>query len=203
MDFKRIYLVCFSAIVLASCSVSRVSSSFPQKYYTENESTITTLEDIYSKVYKAHPIAVQFSDEAFEYLRVELKRDSIRYIYEFNIHDPNLIDTLSRYGYDTTQVMDMILDMKRIKCTWINNMDYFVDGNQRSLVYMAIRPTELDIPFSSKKYFILTFYEQKQYYDEEGRLLDKRNLRRIRKVNNEIFRRINDKVCYTISTQFR
>lgn len=189
-----------SAYLLCSCTVS---SSFPQRYYKENENTIIQLEKSYNSIYQSNPFAIAFSDPAFEQFRLEMKKDSLRYIYEFNIHDPSLRDTLSNYGYDTISVLQVIHDMKRIKCTWINILDHYVDGNKNLLVFMAIRPLELDLPFSPKKYFILTFYKQPQYYDEEGRLLDKRNLRRVRKVNNEIFWRINDRVCYSYSHHFR
>jgi hypothetical protein len=68
---------------------------------------------------------------------------------------------------------------------------------------MSIKPVALKAPFSYSKYYILTYFSQPQYFDNEGRLLDKRKRRRLRKINGEIFRRINDKVCYTISGKFR
>ncbi len=189
-----------TAGALTSCSVS---SNFPKRYYLEHEKTITHLEQLYNSIYLEKPIAVAFSDEKFEKLRLEIKRDSLRYIYEFGINDPALQDSLLHYGYEKAVVMNMITHMKRIKCTWINVLDHYVDGKKNALVYMAIRPGEMQIPFSSKKYFILTFYRQPQYYDEQGRLLDKRNIKQLRKVNNELFWRINDRVCYTLSETFR
>ena len=68
---------------------------------------------------------------------------------------------------------------------------------------MSIRPVAIHLPFTYEKFYILTFYAQPQYFDSEGRLLERRRLRKLRKINDEIFRRINDKVCYTISERFR
>jgi hypothetical protein len=68
---------------------------------------------------------------------------------------------------------------------------------------MSIKPVMLSIPFSNKKFYILTYFPQPQYFDSAGHLLDKRKLSRLRKINGEIFKRINDKVCYTISGDFR
>lgn len=202
MERKILNLIfgCLCACILHSCSTQ---GKFAQQYYKENEATITRIEQTYTTVYRSKPLAAEFSDAAFEHVRLEMKTDSLRYIYEFNFNDHFLKDSLFKYGYDTTAAIKMLSDMKRIKCTWINTLDYYVDGSKKILVFMSIRPKELDIPFSPRKYFILTFYKQPQYYDEEGRLLDKRNLRRIRKVNNEQFWRINDRVCYTLSDKFR
>lgn len=198
--FRYIIYVSVGCCILYSCSTQ---GNFPQQYYKQNEAAITRIEQTYNTVYRAKPLAAEFSDAAFEHVRLEMKTDSLRYIYEFKFQDHFLKDSLFKYGYDTTATLKMLNDMKRIKCTWINILDYYVDGSKKLLVFMSIRPKELDIPFSPRKYFILTFYKQPQYYDEEGRLLDKRNLRRIRKVNNEQFWRINDRVCYTLSDKFR
>lgn len=197
--------LCLLCVILISCFCSSCSvpKNFAQQYYRKNEATITKIEQQYNTVYRARPLAAAFTDQDFDHIRLEIKTDTLRYIYEFNIHERFLRDTLRAYGFDTSSVMSLIYDMKRIKCTWINILDYYVDGSKRLLVFMSIRPKELDIPFSPRKYVILTFYRQPQYYDEEGRLLDKRNLRRLRKVNNELFWRINDRVCYTLSDRFR
>lgn len=194
------YISILLGLLSASCSPPR---NFPVNYYKENEEKIHALNYHYQTLYLQKPFAAEFNDKRFESVSFELKTDSLRYIFEFMINDPHLKDTLMMFGYDTTAVLQLVKDMKEIKCTWINTLDYYVDGNKRLLTFLSIRHKALDIPFSPKKYFILTIYEQPQYYDAEGRLLDKRNLRRLRKVNNEIFWRINDKVCYTLSAKFR
>ena len=57
--------------------------------------------------------------------------------------------------------------------------------------------------FVNKKYYILTYFQQPQYFDSEGRLLVGRRRRHIRKINGDVYHRINDRVCYTISDRFR
>jgi hypothetical protein len=78
-----------------------------------------------------------------------------------------------------------------------------VDEKKNSLILMSIKPVALKAPFSYSKYYILTYFSQPQHFDKDGKLLDKRGLRRYRKINGEVFTRINDKVCYTISGKFR
>ncbi len=198
----HIIMALMLAVLFASCATSP-PRQFPIKYYKENEATILQIEKQYNKLFRNKPIAAEFSDNDFKYITIEMKTDSLRYIYEFNLTEKRLGDTLHKYGYDTMAVLKLIKDMQAIKCTWINSMDYYLDDGKQSLTFMSIRPKQLDLPFAEKRYYILTFYKQPQYYDTEGRLLDKRNRRRLRKVNNEVFWRINDRVCYTLSDKFR
>jgi hypothetical protein len=78
-----------------------------------------------------------------------------------------------------------------------------VDEKKSSMIFMSIKPVALKAPFAYQKYYTLTYFPQPQYFDSEGHLLDKKKLKRLRKINGEIFNRINDKVCYTISGDFR
>lgn len=187
-------------IILSSCSVSR---QFPINYYNENEKDIVGIEAVYSHIAQPKLLSLGFTDRDYRHVLIEMKTDSIRYVYEFNFNDPSMYDSLYKYGYDTTATAYLLQYMKQAHCTWVNKLDYYVDGQKRLLTFMSIRNKSLRAPFAPEKYFILTFYNQPQYYDEKGVLLDRRNLRRQRKVNNEIFYRINEKVCYTISAKFR
>ena len=199
---KKILYNIIIALFLTSCA-STLPQHFATTYYKKNEKTIVRMEELYNKIYKTKPIVAEFSDNAFNYVMIEMKTDSLRYVYEFNIREKKLQDTLKKFGYDTANVMTLIRDMKSIKCTWINTLDYYVDEKKQRLTFMSIRPKAFDALFSNKKYYTLTFFKQPQYYDAEGRLLDKRNRKRLRKVNDEIFWRINDKVCYTVIDHFR
>ena len=187
-------------IVLSSCSVSR---QFPINYYKQHERDIVGIQAVYSHLAQPRLLSLGFTDNQFSHVLIEMKTDTIRYIYEFNLNDRALYDSLHRYGYDTTATAYLLQYMKKANCTWVNKLDYYVDGQKRMLTFMSIRNRSLRAPFAPEKYFILTFYNQPQYYDKDGVLLDRRNLRRARKINNEIFHRINEKVCYTISARFR
>lgn len=199
-SFKHIVVFLLAASLFTSCAVS---TKFPITYYNENESDIVAMEALYNRIAAARPISIGFTDRQFRHVLVEMKTDTVRYVYEFNVNDPSLFDSLQHYGYDTAATVQLLKYMKQTQCTWINTLDYYTARTKQLLTFMSIRNKALAPPFSQEKYFILTFYKQPQYYDENGILLDRRNLRRARKVNNEIFKRINDKVCYTISAKFR
>lgn len=93
--------------------------------------------------------------------------------------------------------------MAKVHCTWINNLEYYVEEKKENLIFMAIREKGFNTPFTNKKYYILTYFSQPQYYDSEGRLLDRRSRRSIRKINEDVFKRVTDKVAYTKSDRFR
>lgn len=200
LSLQHIMYLGLLIVIMSSCSVSR---SFPINYYKQHEKDIVGIEAVYSHIAQPRLLSLGFTNRQFSQVLIEMKTDSIRYIYEFNLNDPAMYDSLFKYGYDTTATAYLLQYMKKANCTWVNKLDYYVAGQKRLLTFMSIRNRSLRAPFSPEKYFILTFYNQPQYYDENGVLLDRRNLRRQRKINNEIFYRINEKVCYTISAKFR
>ena len=187
-------------LLLGSCASRKV---FSTNYYFENEKVLTQIEQSYKTLYQVKPFSVGFTDHSFKYISLEIITDSIKYIYEFETKEPRLNDTLVKYGLPVKGISDLISQMQSIHCIWINNLDYYSNNRKQSLVFMSIRHVAIHLPFTYEKFYILTFYAQPQYFDNEGRLLERRRLRKLRKINDEIFRRINDKVCYTISERFR
>ena len=185
--------------VLFSCSPKNIST----KYYFENEKELAKIEESYKALYPQGPFNVGFTDREFKTISLEIITDTLSYIYEFGINEPRLTDTLLAYDLNAPKITALVKQMQGIRCTWINRSDYYVDERKHSLIFMSIKPVALKAPFAYAKYYVLTYFEQPQYFDSEGRLLDKRRLRRLRKINGEIFRRINNKVCYTISGRFR
>ncbi len=194
-----VLLLCIVAM-MCSCASRKV---FSTNYYAENEKTLTSIEQLYKAIYAQKHFSVAFTDKSFEYISLEILTDSIKYIYEFNIKEPRLQDTLVKYGLPVKDFTDLITQMSSIHCIWINNLDYYTNNQRHSLVFMSIRHVAIHLPFTSEKYYILTFYSQPQFFDAEGNLLAGRRLRKLRLVNGDTFRRINDKVCYTISERFR
>ena len=196
-------LIFFIAVVsLSSCSVSK---TYPKAYYEQHKTTMEEMETLYSRITNEKLIAVAFYDLDFKDISLELKTDTVRYIYDFYYGEKRMNDSLFKFGYDTTLVQQLIKKMRMIGCSWINTLDYYVDGNKRLLLFMSAPAKRFSlVPFLQKrKYYLFNFYAQPQYYDEQGRLLDKRTVRRIRKVSGEVFWRITDKVCYTVSGKFR
>lgn len=203
MKFKITYnlcLLCLVAFLFTSCNIGTKISA---KYYYENQKVLDSMEQLYRHLYEKSPFSIEFTDKSFNYVSIEIVTDTLNYIYEFDIKEPRLKDTLYKYGLDEPGIYNLVSQMKKVHCTWINNLDYYSDGTRKALTFISIRPLTLNTPFDYKKYYILTYFSQPQYFDSEGRLLDSHQVRKIRRINDDIFRRINDKVCYTISERFR
>ena len=202
MQNKRnhILFIIFGIGLLCSCASRKM---FSTHYYFEHEKTLKVIESSFKKLYDQQHFSVGFNDRSFNYISLEINTDSIKYIYEFEINEPRLQDTLIKYKMSAKGITNLVLQMRSIQCIWINNLDFYTNNQKKSLVFMSIRPLTFHPPFTSEKYYILTFYLQPQYFDSEGRLLANRRLRKLRKINDEIFRRINDRVSYTVSERFR
>jgi hypothetical protein len=185
-------------ILAASCTRLNITN-----YYHRHRSTLDGIEETYRNAYTKKPFTIEFTDRSFDRVSLELVTDTLTYIYEYQIGEPRLQDTLLKYGYDTTAIAWLIDNMRSRKCTWIDNLDYYSETNKHSLIYISLWPRALNSPFVNKKYYILTYFQQPQYFDSEGRLLVGHRLRRIRKINGDVYHRINDKVCFTVSDRFR
>ena len=201
MPTKLLHTIFFVVVVIAffSCSPKNIST----KYYYQNEKVLDKMEETYKELYRQQPFTLAFTSKRFKTVSLEIITDTLAYIYEFGVEEPRLTDTLTTYGLNAPKVTRLIQQMQSIRCAWIKNFDYYVDEAKNSLIFMSIKPVALKAPFSYKKYYILTYFNRPQYFDKDGHLLDKRHTRRLRKINGEIFTRINDKVCYTISGKFR
>ncbi len=196
----HITLLCIATWLMASCATRKKITT---DFYFQHEKELVEIEQTYRNLNDPHPFSIEFTDNSFDYINLEIQTGPLKRIYEFGINEPRLPDTLSRYGLPVTKMLELVNRMRSNHCIWIHNLDYYTNNQKNYLVFMSFRQVRFRLPFAADKYFILTFYEQPQYFDPEGNLLDNRRLRRIRKINGEIFRRINNKVCYTISSRFR
>jgi hypothetical protein len=192
------FLLLIILVQAASCTSLNITN-----YYRKNQSALDSIEAGYRKAYLKKPFSIEFTDRPFNRLSLELVTDTLTYIYEYTVGEPRLQDTLLRYGYDTAAINYLITNMRSMECTWIDNLNYYTEESKHSLIYISLWPRIFNSPFVNKKYYILTYFQQPQYFDNDGRLLVGRRLRRIRRINAEVFRRINDKVAYTISDRFR
>lgn len=188
-------IVCF----ISSCSPGNISA----RYYYQNKTALDRIEETYKKLYLQQPFSVAFTDRSFNTVSLQIITDTLNYIYLFEVNEPRLTDTLLTFHLDAPKVVELIKQIQAIRCAWINNYTYYVDEKKNSLIFMSIKPLALSTPFSYKKYYILTYFPKLQYFDSTGNLLDKKKPGRLRKINGEVFKRINDKVCYTVSGFFR
>ena len=200
MNNKKGHIILCALITLLASSCKTVNIAH---YYHRHQSILDSIELVYTHAYAHKPFSVEFTDRAFDRVSLELVTDTLTYVYEFWVGEDRMMDTLRKFGYDTSAITDLITRMRSVDCTWVNNLDYYTEERKHYLTYLSLWPRTFNFPFVNKKYYILTYFQQPQYFDSDGNLLAGRRLRRVRKINAEVFRRINDRVCYTLSDRFR
>ncbi|HZE84776.1 MAG TPA: hypothetical protein VE035_10715 [Puia sp.] len=191
-------VIAIIALTLGSCATVNVTN-----YYSRHRPVLDSIESTYKAAYREKPFSIEFTERSFNRISLELMTDSLKYIYEFDLGEGRMRDTLLKYGFDDHAISVLIGQMRSVHCAWVNNLDYYVNEDKRWMVYISIWPQAFNFPFVNKRYNILTYFSQPQYFDDQGRLMTGRRIRRIRKINSEVFRRINDTVCYTSSDRFR
>lgn len=196
----RCYL-CLSIIlsVLISCSTKIVSNN----YYQEHKGTVDSIERRYEKLNPQNPFGLAYTDKKFSIVSLEMISDTLTRIYEFNLNDQRLADTLIKYKYDTGGIYYLVRKMKESKVTWINSFDYYANDQPQQLIILSIKPKTVRYIFSPPKYIALSYFRTPQYFDEKGRLLDGRRTKEVRKIKGQVFYKITDRICYTITEKYR
>src|ERR1044071_8849365 len=142
-------IIVLLAFAFTSCSYSK---KFTETYYKENEPKLQSIMTRYKELYKKHPFSLEIKDKEFEQIGLEIITDSIRYVYSFN-HEPDLLDTLERYKFDVEAMSALVNDMQAVHCTWITNLDYYENRQEKYLVFISIRHSKLKAFLKSEKYF--------------------------------------------------
>jgi len=195
-------LTFLSVIILflaGSCSTKMISN----KYYQEQKGTVDSIESRYEKLNAKKPFALAFTDKELNIVSIEMISDTLTRIYEFNLGEKRLADSLLKYNYDTSGVNYLIRKMQQTKVTWINSVDYYVNDQPQQLIYLSIKPVTIRYIFSPPKYLALGYFRTPQAFDEKGRLLDNRRTKRVRKIKGQVFYKITDRICYTITEKYR
>ncbi len=187
------------AVVLSSCSARRELTA---DYYRQNEATLVSIKDKFKKLHRQHPFSFEVRDKEFTNVGIEIITDTIRYIYHFDPGENHLADTLQAHRFNVPEMLSLFADMKKMRCTWITNLDYYERRQEKYMVFLSLRHNKLGSK-RKEKYFTVAFFDQPQFFDDKGRLLDKEKSRNIRKINGQVFYKINSRACFTLSGTFR
>lgn len=190
-------------IIVIGLLMSSCATTSMVKYYNENHKQLDIIQQSYKEIYARKPFTIEFTDKSYQHIFLELLTDSIKYIYEFDVKETRLNDTLIKFNLPPASVMNLINRMQSIECKWLSNLDYYTEGKKNTLVFLSVKTKDFRWFFTPQKYYIMTYYIQPQYYDSQGRLLDGRSRRRLRELNGDVFKRVNARVAYTISQRFR
>ena len=197
---RHLFITLITCTLLAtSCSTKIVSSNI----YQEQKENLNKIESRYEKLSPANPFSLAFTDKKFNIVSLEMISDTLTRIYEFNINERRLADTLIKYNYDTAGIYFLISRMRESKVTWINSFDYYVNDQPQQLIILSLKPVTIRYIFSPPKYVALAYFRTNQFFDEKGRLLDSRRTKQVRKIKGQVFYKITDRICYTITEKYR
>ena len=193
---RRLFITLIICSLLAtSCSTKIVSTNI----YQEQKENLDNIERRYEKLNPANHFSLAFTDKKFIIVSLEMITDTLTRIYEFNVNEQRLADTLIKYNYDTAGIYYLIRKMQETKVTWINSFDYYVNDQPQQLIILSLKPVTIRYIFSPPKYVALAYFRTTQFFDEKGRLLDSRRTKQVRKIKGQVFYKITDRICYTIT----
>jgi hypothetical protein len=193
-----IILITYS-LLATSCSTKIVSTNI----YQEHKEYLDNIERRYEKLNPTNQFSLAFTDKKFSIVSLEMITDTLTRIYEFNVTEKRLADTLIKFNYDTAGIFYLIKKMQQSKVTWINSFDYYVNDQPQQLIILSIKPVTIRYIFSPPKYVALAYFRTSQSFDEKGRLLDNRRTKQVRKIKDQVFYKITDRICYTITDKYR
>jgi len=197
---RQLFIILITCSLLAmSCSTKIVSTNI----YQEQKENLNKIESRYEKINPANHFSLAYTDKKFNIISLEMISDTLTRIYEFNINERRLADTLIKYNYDTAGIYFLIRKMRESKVTWINSFDYYVNDQPQQLIILSIKPVTVRYIFSPPKYVALAYFRTAQSFDEKGRLLDSRRTKQVRKIKGQVFYKITDRICYTITDKYR
>ena len=192
-----ILIIC--SLLTISCSTKIVSTNI----YQEQKENLNKIENRYEKLNPTNHFSLAYTDKNFNIISLEMISDTLTRIYEFNIYESRLADTLIKYNYDTAGIYFLIRKMRESKVTWINSFDYYVNDQPQQLIILSLKPVTIRYIFSPPKYVALAYFRTNQFFDEKGRLLDSRRTKQVRKIKGQVFYKITDRICYTITEKYR
>jgi hypothetical protein len=196
---RHLYVILISCLIVASCSTKIISTNI----YQEQKENLDNIERHYEKLNPSNRFSLAFTDTKFNIVSLEMITDTLTRIYEFNVTEKRLADSLIKFNYDTAGIYYLIRKMQQSKVTWINSFDYYVNDLPQQLIILSIKPVTIRYIFSPPKYVALAYFRTNQFFDEKGRLLDGRRTKQVRKIKGQVFYKITDRICYTITEKYR
>ena len=186
-------ILAFSLFMLAGLSSCYTTSGRKSAaYYEKNQLKINTIRMLYDSLYKHQPFSIGFTDRSFKYYVMEVTTDTLRSIYNNEISEKQLFETISRFSYDTSMLRQLSTTMKEIECLWIDKASFYLDEKKDTVTFISFRSVNFNKPFVENKYYILLFLREKLEHPYIQNRVKKGELIRI-----------NDLVYFMIGNKFR
>jgi hypothetical protein len=167
-----ILLACFTGCFTASKGKSA-------DYYRENRAALEDLRNQYEKLYSHQPFSAGFTDKSYSYFAMEVKTDTVRYIYNTEKNSQQVARLIHRFDYDTAQLRAFAIKMKELKCLWLSKSTFFVNEQRETVTFLSFDAAAGNKPFVEQKYYILIFLNHPIMSQEFEKRIKKGNLVKI------------------------
>ncbi len=200
---KRIlkYIVpLLAVIIIAACALPK---NFGKDFFAQHEKELQLLIHNYKKLNNQQPFYISFRDKHFTEIEFVIIEPARRLHYNFDIGAANFTDTLIKYAFNTSEIIQLLHQMQQVKCTWLASQDYYERMQKKELIVLAIRNSRLNRNFKNERYCTYAVFDDPQPFDQKGRLLDKEDKTRNRELSGNIYYKVTDRVAATITMQYK
>jgi hypothetical protein len=155
---KHSAIYCFAVVLivgLMSCAATTTRKT--ASYYKQNKKQISEMRSLYEQLYRHQPFSAGFTDKSCKYFLMEVRTDTVRYIYNTEKNKPQVYQTIHRFQYNSDLIQELTKRMRALKCLWISKSSFFMDEKRETITYLSFKSAARDQPFVENKYYILMF----------------------------------------------
>lgn len=161
-------------------------------YYRVNRAALEDLRNQYEQLYRHQPFSAGFTDKSCTYYTMEVRTDTVRYIYNTEKNSQQVAGLIERFDYDTAQLRAFGQKMKALKCLWLSKSSFFVDEKRETVTFLSFDAATGEKPFVEQKYYILIFLNHPIEHLDNKKKVKKGNLVKI-----------DERVYYMIGNGYR
>ncbi len=187
-------------IITAACALPK---NFGKEFFSQHEKELRLLIHNYKKLNNQQPFYISFRDKHFTEIEFVIIEPARRLHYNFDIGTTHFTDTLTKYKFNTSEIIQLLHRMQQVKCTWLASQDYYERMQKKELIVLAIRNSRLDRRFKNERYCTYAVFDDPQPFDQRGRLLDKEDKTRNRELSGNIYYKVTDRIAATITMQYK
>jgi hypothetical protein len=186
---KSLLLLILLSVIVVACKTPLNKATI---YYNKYDDQLLDIIRQYDKLSAHHNFMCGFTDRTFKYFSIEIKTDTVRYVYNSAVRNFQLADSVVQFKIDTAGVRKMAIDMYKIKCLWVGKADFYPQKQKVTIDYLAFGMPIKKNPFNESKYLVVA-YPQEKWSDSLKNYL----------VSRTGIQFLSDKAFFTVSNKFK
>jgi hypothetical protein len=155
--FKTVVLILVAGLLFGACAAGKKRKS--ANYYREHKSSLDSLRSLYDELYHHQAFSAGFTDKSYKYFVMEVITDTVRYIYNTEKNQPQVIEMISKFQYDKEKIRRFGELMKANECLWLSKSSFYANEKRETVTYLSFKSAATDRPFVENKYYVLIFMD--------------------------------------------